>query len=451
MSNIWEIYDKLQEIVYVTDMDTHEVIYINRFGLQRLGLSSMEDARGKLCYQVLQGCSSPCSICTNAQLRPGEYHEWKYYNAMMGRSFLIKDTMVEQDGRRLRIEVAIDIGEMDRQKKTIREFTSNETMVNDALRLSLAEATPEKSIEVLLKHLGQSLRSDRVYIFEETSRHTLRNTYEWCAGGVEPQKEYLQDVPFEVVSLWYESFRRNENIVVKSLESIRKTHPRVYETLLPQQIDSLVVSPLVFKGEIIGFYGVDNPPREFLNHISTMFMVLGYFITSILRRRNLVEKLEKMSYRDQLTGALNRHGMNEFVANVNHEKSIGIVYCDLMGLKNVNDAQGHLAGDAMLVRAFECVCSAFERESVFRIGGDEFLAMRSGVTEAEMEENIRTLRARMAEYQVNFAIGAVWEESCNGRIAELMKIADARMYEDKAKYYSQFPRDRRGRRNQEAK
>ncbi len=445
MKNFWEIYENMREIVYVTDMDTDELVYINKFGREKLKIDSLDNVKGQPCYKVLQNCSSHCSICTNKHLKSGEFYEWKYYNGLMGKTFLLKDTMIEQDGKRYRLEISVDVSEMDEQKKTIKEFASNEALVNDALRLSLAEATPEKSIKVLLKHLGQSLRSDRVYIFEMMDNGNVKNTYEWCAMGVEPQKDLLQDVPFEVVSLWYDAFNRNENVVIKDLESIKETDPMVYETLLPQEVDSLVVSPLIIKGEIVGFYGVDNPPKDFLNHISVMFMVLGYFISSMIRRRNLVDRLEKLSYYDQLTGALNRHGMNEFVAKVNHDASIGIVYCDVMGLKNVNDTMGHLAGDALLVRAYECLSSIFPSEAVFRIGGDEFLAMSSNVTKEDMDEKIQALRGNMGNYEVNFAVGAVWQPKCNGQIQALLKEADYLMYSEKEQYYSKHPNDRRKR------
>ncbi len=445
MSNFWDMYENMQEVVYVTDMDSYELVYINKYGRENYGVASLEELRGRRCYDLLQKCSSPCSICTNSHLKPGQFYEWRYYNGLLGKTFLIKDTMIVENGHRYRLEIAIDLGEVDKQKKAIKEFTSNETMVNDALRLSLSEPTPEKSIEVLLKHLGQSLKSDRVYIFEERDNGTVCNTYEWCAGGVEPQKDFLQEVPFEVVSLWYDTFRRGENIIVKGLESIRESDPKVYEALLPQQVDSLVVSPLIMNDKIIGFYGVDNPPKEFLNHISVMFMVLGYFISSILKRRNLVERLEKLSYYDQLTGGLNRHGMNEFIATVDHNASIAIIYCDVMGLKKVNDTQGHLAGDALLVRAYECLCNTFSKETVFRIGGDEFLVLRSNATKEEMDEKVQHLRDNMASFDLQFAVGAVWEPKCNGRIAELMKQADAQMYEDKAAYYSEHPNERRNR------
>ncbi len=445
MNHFWDIYENMQEIVYVTDMDRDEVVYINRYGREALQIDSLESVIGQPCYRVLQKSSSRCSICTNHKLKPGTFHEWKYHNGLLGKTFLLKDTMVEEDGRRYRLEICIDVSEMDEQNRTIAEFTSNEAMVNETLRLALAEATPEKSLAALLNHLGQSLRCDRVYIFEEATEDTVNNTYEWCAEGVEPQKDLLQNVPFEVVELWYEAFAQNRNVVIKDLESVKESDPKVYEALLPQQIESLVVSPLVINEKIVGFYGVDNPPKDFLNHISVMFMVLGHFIASLLKRRNLVERLEKLSYYDQLTGALNRHGMNEFVADVDHEASIGIVYCDVMGLKRVNDSLGHLAGDALLVRAYECMCNTFPKEAVFRIGGDEFLAMSSNVTKEDMESKIQKLMESMETYDVKFAVGAVWEDKCNGRISELLKLADARMYENKAEYYSKHPNDRRVR------
>ncbi len=445
MGNFWDIYEGMKEIVYVTDIDTDEIVYVNRYGREMLNLGPLESFRGQPCYEVLQKCSSRCSICTNHKLKAGEFYEWKYHNGLLGKTFILKDTLVEQEGKRYRLEVSIDVSEMDEQKKTIKEFASNETIVNNALRLALAEDTPEKSIEALLKHLGQSLRSDRVYIFEEQEDHTVKNTYEWCNAGVKPQKDRLQKIPFEVVSLWYKAFERNENIVIKGLETIKESDPKAYETLLPQQVDTLVVSPIVDNGRIIGFYGVDNPPKEFLNHISVMFMVLGYFMASLLKSRSLVYRLERLSYYDQLTGALNRHGMNDFVASVDHEASIGLVFCDVMGLKRLNDSEGHLAGDAMLIRAYQCMCNAFPENSVFRVGGDEFLAMKSNVSKKEMEGKIRKLRETMEEYQVTFAIGDVWEEKCAGRISELLRTADERMYADKAEYYSKNPNNRRAR------
>lgn len=332
-------------------------------------------------------------------------------------------------------------------QKTIQDYANNEKLVNEALRLALAEPTPDQSMEVLLEYLGNALHSERIFIFEEQPDHTFRNTYEWCRVGVTPQKGNLQDVEEEALEIWYESFNKGENVIIKDLESTRETNPKAYKYLKPQEIQSLVVSPLVSNGEIIGFYGVDNPPQEFLNHISVMFMILGQFIVSILRRRNLVRRLEQLSYYDQLTGAQNRHSMNEFIANVNHEESIGIIYCDVTGLKRINDLHGHLEGDHLLIRSYQCLLDHFPKESIFRIGGDEFLVMKSGVTKEDAVRRVAKLRADMPKYGVHLALGCVWESACNGRITELMKIADKRMYEDKDEYYKENPEKVWGRGN----
>ena len=376
MEKIWEFYEHL--IVYVSDMDTYELQYMNQKALDAYGFLTLDEIKGKKCYEVLQGCSCPCAVCTNDYLQPGYFHEWKYHNPVINKAYALKDTMLTDGKRRCRLEIAIDMSVQEQQKKTIKQFTHNEAMINEALRVALAEPTPEESIEVLLEYLGQALKSERVYIFEESKDHTFDNTYEWCARGVIPQKENLQAVPYDAVALWYEIFQRNENVIIKDLELIKESDPWAYEYLKPQNVKTLVVSPLVNNGKIIGFYGVDNPPGESLNNISTLFWIMGHFMVSLLRRRNLVEKLEKLSYYDQLTGARNRHALNEYFDTFGREDDVGVLYCDVMGLKKVNDTQGHQAGDDLLLRACGCLKKQFDREELFRIGGDEFLVLFKG-------------------------------------------------------------------------
>ena len=65
----------------------------------------------------------------------------------------------------------------------------------------------------------------------------------------------------------------------------------------------------------------------------------------MLRRRDLVKKLENLSYYDQLTGAKNRHALNKQLASLTKGQSLGVLYSDVMGLKQINDTFGHQAGD----------------------------------------------------------------------------------------------------------
>ncbi|MCI7263255.1 MAG: sensor domain-containing diguanylate cyclase [Clostridiaceae bacterium] len=437
MKKIWEFYENMREIVYVSDLDTDEVIYLNRWGRDLLGYPTQESLAGVHCYELFHENSKPCAFCPNRTLKPGEFYEWKHYSQLLGKTLAIKDTVVEEDGHRYRMQISIDLGTQDQQQKTITDFATNEALVNEGLRLALSAPTPNDSMEVLIRYIGESLACDRIYIFEETPDHTYSNTYEWCRDGVVPQKDNLQDVPYETVKGWYQLFFKNQQVIIKDVEDIREIDPEAYSCLLPQKIHSLIASPLISNNQIIGFYGVDNPPGEFLNHISVMFQVLGHFIVSILRRRDLVSRLTTLSFCDQLTCAKNRHAMNAFISSVNPQDSIGILYCDVMGLKKVNDTEGHTAGDQLLIRAFQCLSSCFSKNSIFRIGGDEFLVLCVNMSEEEMEQRILALRKSMADYQLTMALGSIWQAHSNGQIMELMKEADQRMYIDKRNYYKQ--------------
>ena len=435
MKTLWDFYENLNEIVYVSDMDTYDLIYMNKKAREIYGLSSQEEVCGQKCYQLLQGNSSPCSMCTNSILQEGQFHEWKYFNPIIRRTLVMKDTMLHQENHRFRLQLTVDVTDHEKQKLELRDYISHESFINDTLRLALSAPTPAQSLNVLLEQLGQTMECERVYIFEETSMHTFNNTYEWCSADVTPQKDNLQNVPYAAVSIWYESFLKNQNVIIKDIEMIRHSDPAAYAYLVPQDIHSLVVSPLIFKGEILGFYGVDNPPQNHLNHISTMFQVLGHFITSILRRRDLVKKLESLSYYDQLTGALNRHGMTQHADSLPIEKSLSLCYCDVLGLKKVNDSFGHAEGDALLIRTFQCLKKHFPMDTIFRLGGDEFLISIPDITEEDFLMRLQSLKQDMERFQISLSLGPLWIPAYNGNFTELLMEADHLMYDEKRRYY----------------
>ena len=71
MSRMWSFFENLDEMVYVSDIETHELVYMNRHLRESLGYQTPEEYVGKMCYTVLQGSSRPCHFCTNCQLQEG--------------------------------------------------------------------------------------------------------------------------------------------------------------------------------------------------------------------------------------------------------------------------------------------------------------------------------------------------------------------------------------------
>jgi diguanylate cyclase (GGDEF)-like protein len=436
MNEIFTLYENMDELVYVSDIDTYEIVYMNKKTREQHHIKSVDELKGKKCYEVLQDSAYPCAMCNNKNLKVGQYDEWTYFNPILNKSFALKDTLIEVDGRKCRVEIAIDISALEAQKRTISEYADHEFVISEALRLSLSKADPKSSIEVLMEYLGKSIKSERVYIFEVKPDNTVDNTYEWCANDITPQKDNLVGVPISDVSFWFERFRENKNVIINDIEDTKFSDPVMYDYLKPQDIKSLMVTPLIYNNDIIGFYGVDNPPVGSMNNVASLFMIMGHFIVALLRRRDLFKRLETLSFYDALTGFRNRHAMEECISTICPGESIGLVYCDVMGLKKVNDTEGHHAGDALLVRATECIKKSFSEHFCFRIGGDEFLVLCEDIAEDELMAKVDKLKLDMKENNAVMAIGFVWRPDSRENVYKLLTKADELMYENKRYYYS---------------
>ena len=73
IENIWQFLENLNEYVYATDIETNELVYMNRKALDAYELKSLDEIKGRKCYEVLQKSSPPCGICNNDRLCVGAF------------------------------------------------------------------------------------------------------------------------------------------------------------------------------------------------------------------------------------------------------------------------------------------------------------------------------------------------------------------------------------------
>lgn len=446
MSEIWKLFDDLGEIVYVSDMDTNELIYLNKKGLRTYGFRTPQDFAGKTCHEVLQKCSRPCTMCNNPELVPGHFIKWDFYNPVLREYMLLFDTMLLQDGRRCRLEIAVDITKQEqRNQENAKQNIQNnlEMMVNSAVGIAVQRPTPDATIDCLLEHIGQMLDGERAYIFEKAEDESISNTYEWVSTGGIPEKDNLQNLPPEAWETWRQRFQESQFVSISHIENIRETDPIQYGILREQNVNSLVVIPLYDGEKINGFFGVDNPPVEILEHASALLNIMGHFISAAIKRRNLVRQLQDMSYRDQQTGFGNRFALSHFAEHVDQSRSLGVLFCDITGLKKINDTLGHKEGDMLIARCAACMRRVFDKAMLFRFGGDELVALCPGVEESELPQMVERFKAVLSEDDANMAIGCAYAQAGSVNMDSLMSEAETLMYKDKSLYYQTHGIDRR--------
>ena len=152
----------------------------------------------------------------------------------------------------------------------------------------------------------------------------------------------------------------------------------------------------------------------------------------------------EMARRDELTGTKNKTAYAELERSVQSNIDNGMDYlpfalvvCDINGLKQINDSDGHRAGDEYIRSAAKLICDTFAHSPVFRIGGDEFVIFLRGSDYPRRDELIKTLHSKVVENlnkkgEPVIATGlAVYDPGTDAKVSEVFERADNMMYEDK--------------------
>jgi two-component system phosphate regulon sensor histidine kinase PhoR len=134
-SKLFSMLSGIEASVCVADMDTHEILAVNRVLENAFG----KDLVGRKCYEVLQsGQSGPCSFCTNDRLmkdgEPTGPYSWKFRNTVTGRWYSCIDSAIMwPSGKHVRMELAFDITEAEEARIELENAKNLLELYNDLL------------------------------------------------------------------------------------------------------------------------------------------------------------------------------------------------------------------------------------------------------------------------------------------------------------------------------
>lgn len=164
-------------------------------------------------------------------------------------------------------------------------------------------------------------------------------------------------------------------------------------------------------------------------------------LLDITERKCIERQLQYLSFHDTLTGLYNRAYFEEEMRRLedNRHLPVGIMVCDVDGLKMINDTFGHDAGDRLLVAAAGIIKKCFRKSDVVaRIGGDEFAVILADCDRQGLERACLKVRHALEEYNagnpeftLNLSMGFAVKDSYNTSLYEVFKVADNNMYQEK--------------------
>lgn len=302
----------------------------------------------------------------------------------------------------------------------------------------------ESTIDEILQIICEFYQAERCYVLDlDMDNKTVNGIFEYGKRHDDIHIENMVRLCLEHTDLINQFFENQKSYYIEDVtHEIPSTSP-IYASFMQQKIYSIIVVPFMDHKQIKGVFAVDNPKQNYYQ--KDFLESLCFFIKTAMEREKEKTKLKNLSYVDSLTYAQNRNHFNEYIEqNRNKElHSLGVIYLDLNGLKEINDKMGHIAGDTLIISASYALQEIFLDNS-YRVGGDEFVVIEQDVSELLFFDQYAKLLKRMKELEISVATGCVWKETCPN-LSETLQEADQKMYEDKKRYYSLAENDRRRR------
>ena len=413
------LLDAIDSPVYVADMQTYRLLYVNEKVRQHFGA-----VEGQLCYQVLQNRQDgPCPFCTNDRLldengEPTRPYIWDSENSTLGRWFHCIDRAIPwNDGHYVRMEIAIDI--------TDRKRSEDAAAYRADLQSTLAEVSGEllqsadrdvgdvleRSMGAMRRRLG--VDCSLLALLDKTS--ATMSVRHWCSEVGASRGSWRQNIAAlpRLMGAW----RTGQLLAFGRIDSTSDEMRDELALMGFGDAQSIIVAPLSYAGDlflVIGFAS-QRDEHSWNQDEQHAVQVLGNLIGNALGREKAVdalrsssERLQEAAFNDPLTGLPNRRllvdRMEQAAAAADRTGALcAVCYLDLDEFKPVNDQCGHEAGDRLLVKVAERLRAGTRpNDTVARWGGDEFALLLTNLPSIEVcAQVLERLRAALeAPYRI---------------------------------------------------
>lgn len=238
------------------------------------------------------------------------------------------------------------------------------------------------------------------------------NTCAILATSIEPDSKLRRVTQFsnfyEIAKSWLSTIGESDCLIIKSekdMQYICRVNHAWWQTLDEAGVESVVMFPLRYNDEVLGFIWATNFDTRNTMRIKETLELTTFFISSQIASYKMLERLKHISYTDRLTGLPNRFAAGEFTAELIKDGwRFTSVSIDINGFKNINNSLGYDAGNRALIEIanrWRKIAESGEtgtQDYIARLGGDEFALFICGDhTEEQVLETIRRYEAALCE------------------------------------------------------
>jgi signal transduction histidine kinase len=178
-----------------------------------------------------------------------------------------------------------------------------------------------------LKQIGESVSADRSYIFSyDFTANTTSNTYEWCAEGIAPEINNLQNIPLDdFVPEWIIAHKNGEAYIADDVSLLPQGGEFGLRAILQAQgIKSIITIPKIKNNELIGFVGFDYVKKnhQFSENEKNILFVFANMLVNIIQRKENEEFIKAQEQKkEELLNYLSiqNEELNDYAQAVSHD------------------------------------------------------------------------------------------------------------------------------------
>ena len=331
---------------------------------------------------------------------------------------------------------------------TANEIIDRINIVNQSMKQSLCERSPEDSINEFIRSIGRSLRACGIFIYVAACKEKYRCVFHWKDGSVPVVDEMKAIDEHDLVPEWWETIHGGKIVFATDMEAYRESCPTAYEQLRRVGIQSVVVCPVILENELYGFVVFSNPAAEFMQSGDSIYEIVANYIGIMLRHRKNSNFINELTHYDKVTGLYNLNIFHHNVARITGDVSRGaltgawdVICFNISNFKVVNDQRGYAAGDELLRDMAALLMETVGKDNLTRGHADHFYCIVEDVRAEDVIQSAHDAMLRNVSGRVDIYAGIYTMTGREKDAAEAMGYAELASDEasnDFVKYYRRF-------------